>query len=269
MNYCEHFMFICTLNVQLLTKLNFMHSFFTQPVLLFTGLAANDYVGFTFFIGYMAMFAASVFFFFERSQVEGKWKTSLLIAGLITMIASVHYFYMRDVWLTTGQSPTQFRYIDWILTVPLMCVEFYLILKAFGAKIELLWKMIGYSLLMLVAGYLGETAFRSSSVIWGIISTVGYAGIVYEVWLGSARKLAGNSNDPKLQAAFKALSWFVLVGWAIYPIGYMAIETDGWLRGVIDVRNMDLIYNIGDAVNKIGFGLVIYSLAVSSSRSNA
>jgi hypothetical protein len=54
------------------------------------------------------------------------------------------------------------------------------------------------------------------------------------------------------------------VGWAIYPIGYMAIETDGWLRGVIDVRNMDLIYNIGDAVNKIGFGLVIYSLAVKS-----
>jgi predicted permease len=143
------------------------------------------------------------------------------------------------------------------------------ILKAFGAKIELLWKMIGYSLLMLVAGYLGETAFRSNSVIWGVISALGYAGIVYEVWLGSARKLASNSNDPKLQAAFKALSWFVLVGWAIYPIGYMAIETDGWLRGVIDVRNMDLIYNIGDAVNKIGFGLVIYSLAVSSSRSNA
>ena len=154
-----------------------MESLFTHPVLLFAGLAANDYVGFTFFIGYMAMFAASVFFFFERSQVEGKWKTSLLIAGLITMIASVHYFYMRDVWLTTGQSPTQFRYIDWILTVPLMCVEFYLILKAFGAKIDLLWKMIGYSLVMLVAGYLGETAFRSNSVIWGIISTIGYAGI--------------------------------------------------------------------------------------------
>lgn len=243
-----------------------MDSFFSQPLFLFAGLAANDYVGFTFFIGYMAMFAASVFFFFERQQVEGKWKTSLLIAGLITMIASVHYFYMRDVWLTTGQSPTQFRYIDWILTVPLMCVEFYLILKAFGAKIGLLWKMIGYSLVMLVAGYLGETAFRSSSVIWGIISTLGYVGILYEVWLGSASKLAGNSNDPNLKAAFKALSWFVLVGWAIYPIGYMAIETDGWLRNVIDVRNMDLIYNIGDAVNKIGFGLVIYSLAISSSR---
>jgi bacteriorhodopsin len=246
-----------------------MESQFTHGLLLFAPLAANDFVGFTFFIGYMAMFAASVFFFFERQQVEGKWKTSMLIAGLITMIAAVHYFYMRDVWLGTGTSPTQFRYIDWILTVPLMCVEFYLILKAFGATTSLLWKMIGYSLLMLVAGYLGETAFRANSVIWGIISTVGYAGIVYEIWFGSARRLAGNSNDPNLKAAFSALSWFVLVGWAIYPIGYMAIETDGWLRNVIDVRNMDLIYNIGDAVNKIGFGLVIYALAVKSSARTA
>lgn len=244
-----------------------METSFSFSPLFAANLAQNDYVGFTFFIGYMAMFAASVFFFFERGQVAGKWKTSLLISGLITLIAAVHYFYMRDVWLETGTSPTQFRYIDWILTVPLMCVEFYLILRAFGAKIGLLWKMIGYSVLMLVAGYLGETQFRNNSVLWGIISTLGYVGILYEVWLGSARKLAKSSNDPVLLKAFNALAWFVLVGWAIYPIGYMAIETDGWLRNVIDVKNMDLIYNIGDAVNKIGFGLVIYSLAVSSGSS--
>lgn len=229
-----------------------------------TALKNNDYVGFTFFIGFMAMFAASVFFFMEINRVEGKWKTSLLVSGLITMIAAAHYWYMRDYYIATGTSPTQFRYIDWILTVPLMCVEFYLILKAFGATIGLLWKMIAYSLLMLVAGYLGETVYRDNSVLWGIISTLGYVGILYEVWLGSAKKLAANSNDPILQQAFATLGWFVLVGWAIYPIGYMAIETDGWLRGVIAVKNMDLIYNIGDAVNKIGFGLVIYSLAVAS-----
>lgn len=262
-------MFVACVVYSTLNKTINLMSFILATFSLAGSLMANDYVGFTFFIGYMAMFAASVFFFFERSQVEGKWKTSLLIAGLITMIAAVHYFYMRDVWITTGESPTQLRYIDWILTVPLMCVEFYLILRAFGAPISLLWKMIGYSLLMLVAGYLGETAYRDNSVIWGVISTVGYVGIVYEVWFGSASKLAGNSNDAKLQSAFKALGWFILVGWAIYPIGYMAIETDGWLRNVIDVKNMDLIYNIGDAVNKIGFGLVIYSLAIGSSKSNA
>ena len=232
--------------------------------LFLANLQSGDYVGFTFFIGTMAMFAASVFFFFERSNVDGKWKTSMLVSGLITAIACVHYYYMRDYWIATGTSPTEFRYIDWILTVPLMCVEFYLILKAFGAKQSLLWKMIFYSAWMLVTGYLGETVFRDSSAIWGAISTLGYAGIVYEVWAGSAKKLASSSNDPILQKAFSTLAWFILVGWAIYPIGYMSIETDGLLSGVLAPESLDLIYNIGDAVNKIGFGLVIYSLAIQS-----
>ncbi|HAP68617.1 MAG TPA: rhodopsin [Flavobacteriales bacterium] len=232
-------------------------------------LQPGDYVGFTFFIGSMAMMAATVFFFFEMGNVHGKWRTSLLISGLITFIAAVHYYYMRDFWIATGTSPTELRYIDWILTVPLMCVEFYLILRSFGAKIGLLWKMIFYSVWMLVTGYLGETVFRDSSAMWGAISTLGYLGIFYEVWFGSAKKLANNSNDPILQKAFNTLAWFIFVGWAIYPIGYMAIETDGLLSSIIPLEALDIIYNIGDAVNKIGFGLVIYSLAVSSSRKEA
>ncbi|MDC1234443.1 bacteriorhodopsin-like, partial [Cyclobacteriaceae bacterium] len=185
--------------------------------------------------------------------------------GLITFIAAVHYFYMRDFWAETGTSPTEFRYIDWILTVPLMCVEFYLILKAFGAKMDLLWKMIAYSLWMLIFGYLGETVYRDSSAIWGAISTLGYVGIFYEVWFGSAKKLSQGSNDPHLQKAFNTLAWFILVGWAIYPIGYMAIP-GGLLSGVLPLESLDIIYNIGDAINKIGFGLVIYSLAISSGK---
>ena len=108
-------------------------------------LKPGDYVGFTFFIGSMAMLASTVFFFVQITMVEGKWKNSLLVSGLITGIAAVHYFYMRNFWAEFQQSPTEFRYIDWILTVPLMCVEFYLILKAFGATQGLLWRMIIYS----------------------------------------------------------------------------------------------------------------------------
>ncbi|MEP0984091.1 bacteriorhodopsin-like [Ekhidna sp.] len=240
-----------------------------MKALLAATLQSGDYVGFTFFIGSMAMLAATVFFFLEMKSVDRKWRTSLLVSGLITFIAAVHYYYMRDYWIQNGTSPTEFRYIDWILTVPLMCVEFYLILKAFGAKIGLLWKMIAYSLWMLVTGYLGETVFRDSSAIWGAISTLGYLGIFYEVWFGSAKQLSKNSNDPILQRAFNTLAWFILVGWAIYPIGYMAIETDGILSGVLSPSSLDIIYNIGDAINKIGFGLVIYSLAVSKTASPA
>jgi bacteriorhodopsin len=211
----------------------------------------------------MAMLAATVFFFVQMTQVQGKWRDSMLVSGMITGIAAVHYFYMRSFWAENQVSPTEFRYIDWILTVPLMCVEFYLILKAFGANKALLWRMIAYSLWMLVTGYLGETIYRDASPLWGFISTLGYAAIFYEVWFGPAKKLASNSNDPALQGAFKSLGWFILVGWAIYPIGYMTIE-GGWLAGMLPIEAMDIIYNIGDAVNKIGFGLVIYSLAVSS-----
>lgn len=240
----------------------------TQSFFLAT-LKSGDYVGFTFFIGSMAMLAATVFFFVQMTRVEGKWKDSMLVSGLITGIAAVHYFYMRSFWAENGVSPTEFRYIDWTLTVPLMCVEFYLILKAFGATKALMWRLIFYSVFMLVTGYLGETVYRESSAIWGAISTLGYAGVLYEVWAGSAKRLSKNSNDPILQKGFNSLAWFVLVGWAIYPIGYMAIETDGLLSGVLSVEALDIIYNIGDAVNKIGFGLVIYSLAISKTAQTA
>ena len=96
-------------------------------------IASDNYVAFTFFIGTMAMMAASVFFFFELNNTSPKWRTSVLVSGLITFIAAVHYYYMRGYNLETGDSPTFFRYVDWILTVPLMCVEFYLITKKYNS----------------------------------------------------------------------------------------------------------------------------------------
>ncbi len=230
------------------------------------GIIPNDnYVAFTFFVGTMAMMAASVFFFFELSNVPQRWRTSVLVSGLITFIAAVHYYYMRGYNLETGQSPVFFRYVDWILTVPLMCVEFYLITKKAGAKVGLLWQLILASLVMLVTGYIGEAIYgnETQSWIWGLISGIAYFYIVYLVWFGEVAKLAGNAG-PAVNKAVKNLGWFVLVGWAIYPIGYIA-GTTGGLFGVrvFEGLSMDIIYNLGDAINKIGFGLVIYVLAQS------
>ena len=232
----------------------------------------DDPIAFTFFTGYMAMMAASVFFFFERGQVDGKWKLSLLVSGLITGIAAVHYYYMRDYYMATGENPTALRYIDWTLTVPLMCVEFYLLTKAAGAKAGLLWKLIFASAWMLVTGYIGE-AFNPEggdamhSVTWGVLSTLGYVYILYTAWFGEVAQLAAASNSDVVKKGVRTLAWFVLVGWAIYPLGYI-IGTPGGLFGAFgsDMNNpmMDVVYNIGDAVNKIGFGLVIYALTQSS-----
>jgi len=230
-------------------------------------MASDDYVGFTFFVGCMAMMAASAFFFLSMSSVEGKWKTSLLVSGLITFIAAVHYYYMRDYWAVVGESPTFFRYVDWTLTVPLMCVEFYLILKAAGAKTDLLWKLIFASVVMLVTGYFGEAVYTTGMgpAVWGLISGLAYFYIVYLVMAGAAKQLA-NASSPAVQKAHGILCKFVLIGWGIYPLGYM-IGTDGWYDFLDALPlNMDVVYNIGDAINKIGFGLVIYSLAVSSDK---
>ena len=227
-------------------------------------LAPTDYVGFTFFVGCMAMMAASAFFFLSLNQFDKKWRTSVLVSGLITFIAAVHYFYMKEYWAEFQESPTFFRYVDWILTVPLMCVEFFLILKVAGAKTDLLWKMILLSVVMLVTGYLGETVFTDQAAFWGGISGMAYFVIVYEIWLGSASKLAASAGGNVL-AAHKILCWFVLVGWAIYPLGYM-LGTDGWYTGIIGKGSVDVVYNIADAINKIGFGLVIYTLALKSQK---
>ncbi|MBL90487.1 MAG: rhodopsin [Myxococcales bacterium] len=231
-------------------------------------LANDNYVAFTFFIGTMAMMAASVFFFFEVNNTKKEWRTSVLVSGLITFIAAVHYYYMRGYNLETGQSPTFFRYVDWILTVPLMCVEFYLITKKAGAKIGLLWKLIVASLFMLVTGYFGETIYRDSSVFWGVVSGAAYFYIVYLIWFGEVAKLA-NEAGPQVAKANRVLAWFVLVGWAIYPVGYI-LGTPGGLFGMVLVSDtaaamhaMDIVYNIADAINKIGFGLVIYALSRS------
>jgi sensory rhodopsin len=254
--------------------------------LLLAVVVPNDATGFTFWLGTMAMMAASVFFFLSMNNVDKKWRTSLLVSGLITFIAAVHYMYMRDAH-ADGGSTTVFRYVDWILTVPLMCVEFYLILKVAGATKSHMWKLIFFSLVMLLGGYFGEmipptmdangVAVMVDGVAsdgagflglnawqWGLVSGLAYFYIAYEVWLGSLRKLAESAGGNVL-SAHKMLCWFLLVGWAIYPLGYMA-GTDGWYDGIeAYLPAMDVIYNIGDAVNKIGFGLVVYSLAVKES----
>ncbi len=236
-----------------------------QNLLQVHAIANDNYVAFTFFVGTMAMMAACVFFFFEMSNVDKKWRTSILVSGLITFIAAVHYYYMRGYNLETGQSPVFFRYVDWMLTVPLMCVEFYLITKKAGAKLALLWQLIVASLVMLVTGYIGEAIYgnESQSWIWGLISGIAYFYIVYLVWFGDVAKLA-NTAGPVVAKAVRTLGWFVLVGWAIYPVGYIA-GTEGGFFGmkIWQGLSMDIVYNIGDAINKIGFGLVIYALAQS------
>ena len=93
-------------------------------------LATDDFVGISFWLISMGMLAATAFFFMEQANVSTQWRKSVNVAGLVTGIAFIHYMYMRAVWVETGDTPTVYRYIDWLITVPLQLVEFYLILAA-------------------------------------------------------------------------------------------------------------------------------------------
>ena len=209
----------------------------------------------------MAMVAATAFFFLERDRVAGKWKTSLTVAGLVTGIAAWHYFYMRGVWVATGDSPTVLRYIDWLITVPLQIVEFYVILAAVTTvAVGLFWRLLVACLVMLVFGYVGETGALNVTLAF-VIAMAAWLYIVYEIFAGEASKANAGSGNAACQAAFNALRWIVTVGWAIYPLGYAI----GYFGGEIDSGNLNLIYNLADFVNKIAFGMAIYVAAVSDS----
>ncbi|MDC0058016.1 bacteriorhodopsin-like [Pelagibacteraceae bacterium] len=220
-------------------------------------LNGSDFVGITFWIVSVAMWASTIFFFYEGMRVSAKWRTSMVVAGLITFIAAVHYMYMREFWVEMGESPVVYRYIDWVLTVPLQMVEFYLILIAAGAAVSggSFWRLLVGTLVMIIGGYLGEAGIIS--VLLGfIIGMIGWAVIIWEIFRGEASQAA--SSNESVSSAFNAMRLIVLIGWAIYPLGYVF----GLMMGSVDANTLNWVYNLADFVNKILFGLIIWNAAV-------
>ena len=223
-------------------------------------LASDDFVGISFWLVSMVMLASTAFFFLEAGNVSASWRTSIIVSGLVTGIAFVHYVYMRDVWVMTGESPTVYRYIDWLITVPLLMIEFYLVLAAVGkANSGIFWRLLIGTVVMLVGGYLGEAGYINATLGF-VIGMAGWFYILYEVFSGEAGKAAAKSGNKALVTAFGAMRMIVTVGWAIYPLGYVF----GYLTGGVDADSLNVIYNIADLLNKTAFGLIIWAAAVQS-----
>jgi bacteriorhodopsin len=227
-------------------------------------LQSSDFVGISFWLISMALVASTAFFFLERDRVAGKWKTSLTVSGLVTLIAAVHYFYMRDVWVATGSTPTVYRYIDWLITVPLLMIEFYLILAAIAkVPVGVFWRLMIGTLVMLVGGYAGEAGYLSVMPAF-IIGMVGWFYILWEIFAGEASKINAAQAPKNVQSAFSLMRWIVTIGWAIYPVGYYF----GYLTGsdpADSMKALNIVYNLADVLNKIAFGVIIWSVAVSES----
>ena len=113
---------------------------------------------------------------------------------------------------------------------------------------------------MVIGGYLGEAGYLPSSMLGFIIAMAGWIYLLYEIFSGEAGKAAAKSGNKALINAFSALRMIVTVGWSIYPLGYVF----GYLIGSIDINSLNVIYNLVDFINKIAFGLVIWSVAMKS-----
>ena len=217
-------------------------------------LQPDDFVGFTYWFVSMACFAATGFFFLERGSVAPGWKTPITVAGLVTGITFMHSMYVRNVWVTTGDSPIVYKYIDWLITMPLLALQFYLILSAVKkTSSTIFWKLLIGTLLMVCGGYAGEAGYILpflGFVIW----MVAWMYILYEIFSGEAGKLIARSTNRTLVTAYETMRMIITIGWAIYPLGYVF----GYLTGGVDSNTINVIYNFADFVNKIAFALVIW-----------
>ena len=226
-----------------------------------TFLATDDFVGISFWLISMGMLAATAFFFMEQANVAAQWRKSVNVAGLVTGIAFIHYMYMRAVWVETGDTPTVYRYIDWLITVPLLMLEFYFVLAAVKkVPSSVFWKLLIGSIVMLVGGYLGEAGYVQPFMGF-VVGMAGWIYILFEIFSGEAGTLAAKSGNKSLATAFSAMRIIVTVGWAVYPLGYMF----GYLTsGGADVNTLNVVYNAADFLNKIAFGLIIWAVAMQN-----
>merc|ERR1712078_894778 len=179
-------------------------------------------------------------------------KTSLHVGGLVTLVAGVHYMYMREYWVQVHKSPIVYRYVDWSITVPLQMIEFNLILKAAGKDTSsgMFWKLLCGTVMMLCFGYLGEIQVLNP---W-----IGF--ILAEIFAGEAGGMAGQCSEA-VASSFKNMRLIVTVGWSIYPLGYFF----GYLLGSVSDDALNITYNIADFVNKIAFVLSCWACAKADS----
>merc|ERR1711975_118263 len=222
-------------------------------------LEPKDGVAISFWIISIAMIAATVFFFAESATVHSHWKTSLHVGGLVTLVAGVHYMYMREYWVQVHKSPIVYRYVDWSITVPLQMIEFNLILRAAGKQTSaaMFWRLLLGTVIMLFFGYCGEIfilpawpAFIGGMAGWGFI--------LFEIFAGEAGGTAAGCSQA-VATSFNNMRLIVTLGWCIYPLGYLF----GYLLGAVDETFLNVLYNIADFVNKIAFVLACWSAAKS------
>lgn len=211
-------------------------------------------VYFTFIISLFGMVAGSVFFFAQKSEMPDSYRSSTIISGVICLVAAMTYFFMKDFYLArSGEQdfPTELRYIDWIITVPLMLVKFPTLLGLGSKGQKFMAMLIIVSVVMLITAFVGEMNFENKALHFGFygVSVLCWFYILYSLnkALGSLPPTISEAKKITIRRMFI----IILVGWTIYPVGYLVPTFQ------LEADYRELLYNIGDLINKVGLGLII------------
>jgi bacteriorhodopsin len=210
----------------------------------------------SFFLVFVSFAAGAFFLFLERDRVPEDYRAALRVSTVYLAIAAVNYFYMKDVY-EPGNTwfPTSFRYVDWILTTPLMLVKFPLILGIGPQGVRFMTRLVLLDLVMIGTGFIGEVTPTIPAVHYGMFLIGCVAWLLILVSLVQALGDLPEHISDATRKAVRVMSMFLVIGWAVYPLGYLSP-----LLG-LPFEARELVYNVGDLGNKLGLCLVIYAAA--------
>jgi len=224
-----------------------------------------------------AMLGGSVFFFLSRSSVAEKYRPALLVSGLVTTIACYHYFRIFHSWeaayqfdaATKSYTPTGvpfndgYRYMDWILTVPLLMVELVAVLALpLRESKPLLLKLSFAAFLMIALGYPGEATTEAvPRYFWGTLSTIPFVYILVILWTKLQQAML--TQPQQVRELVGGARLLILATWGFYPIAYLLWDKLPGASGLVGVQ---VGYSIADILAKVGLGAFIYFIASAKSK---
>jgi len=238
--------------------------------LLTAGQFSLVYNAFSFTLAAMA--AATLFLWFGRSQVGAAYKTALTISGLVCAIAAYHYFRIFESWnaaytssagVVTATSVAfndAYRYVDWLLTVPLLLIELVLVMRLSSSETMSRATKLGFAAaLMIVLGYPGEIATDNTTrAIWGTLSAIPFLYVVWQLFSGLGASI--ERQPESVRNLIKQARLLTFASWGFYPLVYMIPYTG--LGGGTVATAVQVGYTIADLVAKAGVGVLIYIIAV-------
>jgi bacteriorhodopsin len=225
------------------------------------------------------MAAATLFFWIQRSSVAEAYKTAMTITGLVTFIAAYHYFRIYESWtaafevnalegtvsLTEHAYNQAYRYVDWLLTVPLLMIELILVMNL--SRSETVTKATRLGLLaavMIALGYPGEIATDDGTRwFWWVLSMIPFLWIVYELFVGLSKSV--DQQPQNVRGLVNAARFMTIFAWAFYPIVYIFPMIG--LTGATAITFVEVGYTVADLVAKAVFGVLIYMIAKRKSES--